>query len=176
MGSGFSAVVCTCLMTERSRVWIPPGAGAFSLLYLISSMSLIRSILDEQHCWFYWKKCLAIQLEANKVKMHGLSKNSNNKRIIQVNLNCFLQEKNLMEGLGLDLSPFTFRIVSFCPGITFLTGICISPINHFPLIGTHWTFGAVPYFSLFLNHSFSISVSLWLSSFLSAKMLSSMLL
>ena len=152
-----------------ARCW-----GFFSSL-LISSMPLIRSILDVQHNWFYWKNALPCSLRQNKLKMHRLRKN-NKKMIIQVNLIWSFARKNLMEGLGLDSSPFTFRIVSFCPGITFVTGICISPINHFPLIGTHWTFGAVPSFSLFLHHSFSISVSLLLSSFLPVKMLSSMLL
>ena len=41
-------------------------AVAFSVLYLISSASLIRSLKEVQHYWFSFKKSLAMQLEAKQ--------------------------------------------------------------------------------------------------------------
>ena len=38
----------------------------FSLLYHISSASLIRSLTEVQHNWFSYKICLAVQLEAKQ--------------------------------------------------------------------------------------------------------------
>ena len=43
----------------------PPDAGLFSLLFFhylslsISSVSLMRSLMEEQHYWFFWKKIYA---------------------------------------------------------------------------------------------------------------------
>ena len=52
-----------CLVTERSWVQIPPGAGLFSLLYPLSIVSSIQ-VPQGNATHFLLKLCLAVQLEA----------------------------------------------------------------------------------------------------------------
>ena len=51
----FDGVMCngvSSMLTERSWVRIPPGAGFFSLLYPIRSVSSIRSLVEVNHYLF----------------------------------------------------------------------------------------------------------------------------
>ena len=52
--------------------------------------------------------------------------------IIQENLSGDLMENKIWLALGFE--PTTFRLVSSCLGITFLTGICISPTVTLPIL------------------------------------------
>ena len=57
----------TFLRTKWLWVWVPPGPGLFpSLIYPISSVSLIMSLTEVQHFWFSYKICLAVQLEVKQ--------------------------------------------------------------------------------------------------------------
>ena len=62
------------LKRSLSFVGLNPGRWAFSLLSVIRSASLIRSLMEVQHCLYSILKCLAMQLEV-KLNMQGLSKN-----------------------------------------------------------------------------------------------------
>ena len=54
-------------------------------------------------------------------------------------MNKFYYKKNTLPTVRFE--PTTFRLVSSCHGITFFTGICISPINHLSPIGSHYSGG-----------------------------------
>ena len=63
LGSCFSTAV-EHMPCYREDVGLNPAGLFSSLLYPISSASLIRSLAEVQHYGFSYKKCLAMQLEA----------------------------------------------------------------------------------------------------------------